>query len=175
MTKPHLSNPRVRREIRGRQAVLERAERTAERQERRARLTDVERAERAMTELDLQRLLVGKAGLAPMLGWEHVHVRAGLRSNGQYRVATSGSMAAGWPDLVLVRARDRRLIFAELKRELEQPRPEQERVLDVLRTLGDRHVQPLVELGAPKVEVHVWRPSDLRDPIESSRIYQVLR
>ena len=144
----------------------------------RHRLTDVERAERLMKEIDLQRLLVGKDGLAPMLGWEHVHFRPGLRANGQWRTSTSGSLAY-WPDLVLVRVRDRRIVFAELKRELEHPRPEQARVLDVLRgvTFDGTSIDPLanrIRVGT-RVEVFVWRPSDLRDPIESSRIYEVLR
>jgi hypothetical protein len=42
-----------------------------------------------------------------------------------WRTSASGTMAAGWPDLVLVRRRDRRLIFAELKREGQDLRPEQ--------------------------------------------------
>lgn len=139
-----------------------------------ARLTDVERSERAMKEIDLQRLLVGKDGLAPMLGWEHVHIRPGLRANGQWRTSTSGSMAH-WPDLVLVRTRDRRLIFAELKRQLEQPSDEQARVLDVLRSLDDPLArQPQPYHSAVHVEVHVWRPSDLRDPIQDSVIGRIL-
>jgi hypothetical protein len=153
------------------------------------KLTPQERDERALTELDFQRLIVGKGGLAVMLGWEHVHVRPGLRANGQWRVSTTGSMAV-WPDLVLVRVRDHRLIFAELKRELEQPRPEQVAVLDVLRAalegewvrsvgreleatgygMADEH-----RIATLKVEVHVWRPSDLRDPIQDSVIGRVLR
>lgn len=143
------------------------------------RLTDQERAERKITELDFQRLLVGKGGLAPMLGWEHVHIRPGLRANGQWRTSTSGSMAY-WPDLVLVRVRDRRLIFAELKRELETPRPEQERVLGVLAGLSLAGLEAPVTRTVdgvlfPSVEVYVWRPSDLRDPVQDSVIGQALR
>lgn len=140
-----------------------------------SRLTAVEQAERKVKEIDLQRQLVGTGGLARILGWEHVHFRPGMRANGQWRTSTSGSLAH-WPDLVLVRIRDRRLIFAELKRQLEQPSDDQAHVLDVLRSLDvplGRTPAPF-EVG-PRVEVHVWRPSDLRDPIQDSVIYQVLR
>lgn len=134
----------------------------------RGRLTDVERAERRMTGGELQDQI---ADLAVLLGWDWLHVGA-LRTRFGWKTPTRGTLAR-WPDLTLVRVRDRRLIFAELKRELEQPTAEQERVLDVLRSLQ----WPLDPgpLAASRVEVHVWRPSDLRDPIETSRIYEVLR
>lgn len=141
------------------------------------RLTDVERRERAMTELDLQRLIVGQDGLAPTLGWDHIHFRPAKTEKG-WRTPASGTMAAGWPDLVLVRRRDRRLVFAELKRELAVPRPEQ---MDVLQLLGVLAGTWLTEGAAGQrrpgiqVDVVVWRPSDLRDPLESSAVYRVLR
>ena len=142
------------------------------------RLTDVERAERRVSGDALQQQI---ADLAVVLGWDWLHVGA-LRTKYGWRTPTRGTLAA-WPDLTLVRRRDRRLIFAEVKRELEQLRPDQARVLGILRSieLGD---EPLREVAGragfsptalPRVEVHVWRPSDLRDPIESSRIYEVLR
>lgn len=135
-------------------------------------LTPLQKRERAMKEIDLQRLLVGKDGLAPTLGWDHLHVRK-ARTAESWRTPTSGTLAAGWPDLVLVRARDRRLVFAELKRELEVPRPEQMDVLQILAALaGDFSIGP--SLGV-RIDVAVWRPSDLRDPLETSTIYQVLR
>jgi hypothetical protein len=66
----------------------------------------------------------------------------------------------GWPDLVLVRTRDRRLIFAELKAEAGKLSDRQVEVLDMLRTVQ----QPLANLISghllPRIEVHVWRPSD---------------
>lgn len=136
-------------------------------------LTDVQRADRALTELDFQRMIVGTKppGLAVIYGWDHVHFRQAQTKAG-WRLPASGSMAAGWPDLTLVRTRDRRLIFAELKRETEQLRPDQERVLEVLRSLDvplGRTPQPFDV--PPRVEVHVWRPSDLT----SGAIAAVLR
>lgn len=51
---------------------------------------------------------------------------------------------AGWPDLVLLRRP--RVLFVELKREGEQPTPEQASWLDDLRACGQ--------------DVRVWTPSD---------------
>jgi hypothetical protein len=136
-------------------------------------LSDLERRDRAMSEIELQRLIVGKDGLAPMLGWEHVHWRAAQTEHG-WRTPASGTMAAGWPDLVLVRIRDRRLIFAELKKEQGQLSPDQWRVMTLLGAIagttraGDNG--PMLS-----VETYVWRPSDLRDPVEQSAIYRALR
>lgn len=139
-----------------------------------ARLSDVERAERTMREDALSRLIIDpERGLAPMLGWETFHVRPARTVNG-WRTPTEGSLAKGWPDLVLVRARDRRLIFAELKRELEVPTVEQWEVLAILGALVGACRS---HAGGPllAVETHVWRPSDLRPPVEESVVYRVLR
>jgi hypothetical protein len=68
----------------------------------------------------------------------------------------------GWPDLTLVRRRDRRLIFAELKAEDGKLTRRQERVLELLRCL---QFDPMEYGGllpaAPRIEVHVWRPADI--------------
>jgi hypothetical protein len=96
----------------------------------------------------------------------------------------------GWPDLTLIRRRDRRLIFAELKREDGELSARQSAVLDLLRCL----VVDVAELPdglppmklrsyldgvcdgmdkaaarAPRIEVFVWRPSQL------AKIAEVLR
>lgn len=138
------------------------------------RLTDVERTERATLEDELQLLIIDpESGIAPMLGWDTFHVRPARTRKG-WRTPATGSMAAGWPDLVLVRASDRRLIFAELKRELEDLRPEQWAVMTILGALvGTSRTLS----GSPilSIETHVWRPSDLRPPVEESVVYRVLR
>jgi hypothetical protein len=54
---------------------------------------------------------------------------------------------SGYPDLTMWRVADKRLLFAELKREKGRLRPQQEVILDELRQLG-------------KAEVYLWRPSD---------------
>jgi hypothetical protein len=140
--------------------------------ETRRRLTEVERAERKVAGDDLQQQI---ADLAVLLGWDWLHVGA-LRTKFGWKTPTRGTLSA-WPDLTLVRARDRRLVFAECKRELEAVRPDQAAVLDILRSLAvtfDRGAVPSLD-AFTQVEVAVWRPSDLRDPIETSRIYAVLR
>ena len=62
-----------------------------------------------------------------------------------YHTYDSRRSAPGYPDLTLVRER---LVFAELKREDGKLSSAQEEWLERLRDAG--------------VEVHVWRPSDLR-------------
>jgi hypothetical protein len=147
----------------------------------RRRLTDEQRRDRATSGLDLQRLIVGRKppGLAVIYGWLHVHFRPAKTERG-WRTPGSGELLAGWPDLTLVHVRKRRLIFAELKRELlDDPSPDQVFVLDVLRSLETVGERPLLEAvnGAlratvvPRIEVHVWRPSDLTE----GRIEAVLR
>lgn len=134
----------------------------------RGRLTDVERAERAMNQAELQDLITD---LAVLHGWEWLHVRPGMKANGRWWTATTGTLSR-WPDLVLVRERDRRLIFAELVKELGSPTPEQRRVLAVLDTLTTVGIH---DGSTPSIETYVWRPSDLRDPIEDSVIGRCLR
>lgn len=92
-----------------------------------------------LTERDFQRQVVE---LAHIHGWEDFHVRAG-RTADSWRVPGSGTMAAGWPDLVL--ARDRTVLFVELKADTGKLTPAQERVLAIL---------------SKAATVHVWRPRD---------------
>ena len=114
------------------------------------------------------------AALAHMLGWETIAFRPAFTKAG-FRTPGTGSMAKGWPDMTLVRARDRRLIFAELKSDVGRLSPDQQRVLDVLRALeGSAVAQATHEpTGATfvytQIEVHVWRPRDF------DLIQQVLR
>ena len=137
------------------------------------RLTDQERRDRAVKEADFQRQVTD---LATALGWAWAHWRPLQNRRGMWQVPVEGPLGAGWPDLTLVRVRDRRLLFVELKRELGTVSADQAAVLAALGELE-------VELGRtptpfqlpPKVQVVVWRPSMLRDPIETSPIYEVLR
>lgn len=132
------------------------------------RLTDVERRERALGEKDFQKLVTD---LATTLGWSWAHFRALQNRRGMWQVPVEGPLGPGWPDLVLLRVRDRRLVFAELKRELGHATAEQAATLAALEELG----RDAFLMNRPFVEAHLWRPSDLRDPIETSRIYAVLR
>lgn len=53
----------------------------------------------------------------------------------------------GWPDLVLVRRRDRRVLFRELKSDTGTVHPRQAAVLELLTAVG--------------LDAGVWRPRDL--------------
>lgn len=83
--------------------------------------------------------------LATVLGWHTASFRPAQTMKG-WRTPVSGSLGAGWPDLTLVRARDQRVIFAELKAEKGRLSADQEFVHGVLRASGQA--------------VYVWRPSD---------------
>ena len=107
------------------------------------------------------------AELATILGWEHVAFRAAFTKGRGWRTPGTGTMAKGWPDMTLVRARDRRLIFAELKgSKAAKLMPDQERVLDVLRSLDGSWAD---HDSRVTIEVFVWRPDDW------PQIEQVLR
>lgn len=151
----------------------------------RSRLTVAERAERAMSETAFADQVSETAfadqvmDLARLLGWRSLHIRPARTKHGWVTpVAGDGK---GWPDLTLVRARDRRIVFAELKREIGgEISPEQSAWLEALAGIaGDwtRHIADAGKFNAPalRIDVAIWRPSDLRDPIETSRIYEVLR
>jgi hypothetical protein len=101
------------------------------------------------------------------------------RSGARIRVRNVNPAGVGFPDRVLVRARDRRLIFAELKRDKRAGgggwavQSEQAAWLEDLRAVSDRgaaHAYADLPDGHPGlVEVFVWRPSDLE------RVKEVLR
>jgi hypothetical protein len=116
----------------------------------------------AITEAAFQRQVTD---LAELLGWQWVHFRPAQTQRG-WRTPVSGPLGRGWPDLVLVRIRDKRLVFAELKSErAPAPSGEQAWVLEQLRALVfNRYVVgPSVgftALAIPQLEVFVWRPSD---------------
>lgn len=82
--------------------------------------------------------------LAMLFGWQYMHIRPGLNQRGKWRTPISGSLGAGWPDLILVR--DSRMIFAELKSEKGRLTAPQVMVLNALEATGH--------------EVFCWRPSD---------------
>lgn len=104
-------------------------------------------------------------GLATVLGWEHASFRPAQTSHG-WRTPVTGELGKGWPDLTLVRARDRRLVFAELKADDGVLSPDQEHVLESLRSLAGG----FGGAGA-RVDVVVWRPRDL----DSGAIEALLR
>jgi len=58
---------------------------------------------------------------------------------------------AGFPDLVLMRERDSRLMFVELKTDVGRLSPQQKVVLALLERIADAN---------QTIQVHVWRPRD---------------
>lgn len=107
-----------------------------------------------MIEAEFQKQLVGERGIATLLGWVYVHFRPARTAHG-WRTPGSGEMLEGWPDLTLLRLRDGRLLFAELKgsgsdgKKRGKLLPAQELVLDWLRRSS--------------AEVYVWWPDDLEE------------
>ena len=77
---------------------------------------------------------------ARMMGWRVYSIPDSRRAT-----------LAGFPDLVMWRVRDGRILFAELKREKGRLSRSQEAVLDELR---------MITGPMPGAEVHIWRPSD---------------
>jgi hypothetical protein len=104
------------------------------------RLTDEERAFRAVTEKQLQTRIIE---FARLYGWRVAHFHDSRRQV-KPGVFVGDKDAAGFPDLVLVRPP--RLMVVELKRELGKVTDEQRAWIDDLRSCG--------------VEVHVVRPSE---------------
>lgn len=82
------------------------------------------------TEKQLQRSVLQ---LARITGWTLT-----------YHTFDSRKSSSGYPDLVLVRPP--RVLWVELKRDGERPRPSQQEWIDALRASGQ--------------EVYVWTPSD---------------
>ncbi len=114
-------------------------------------------AERKLTEAEFQRQVTD---LAELLGWEWAHFRPALTAKG-WRTPVSGPLGKGWPDLVLVHAAKKRLIFAELKSEKGRLTWDQARVHETLTTL-DWHHWKTEGIGwvLPRLELHTWRPTD---------------
>lgn len=84
------------------------------------------------------------ARMARALGWLTYHTHDSRRSD------------AGFPDLVLVNARQGRLLFRELKTVKGRLRPEQQLWLEAL--------------GAAGFDAGVWRPGDLLDGVVEAEL-----
>ena len=81
----------------------------------------------------------------------------------------SGPLGAGWPDLVLLHVKDRRLIFAELKGESGKVSADQAAVLAALRALGLPCPDRMDGMGPghwPRPETHLWRPADFDEIVK---------
>lgn len=83
--------------------------------------------------------------MAHLLGYRGMYVTP-LRTLHGYATPTRGDLGLGWPDLCLIGRG--RVVFAELKSERGDVRPEQWAVGDMLRAVA---------------EWYVWRPKELDD------------
>lgn len=92
--------------------------------------------------------------LASKLGWAWLHLRPGMTRD-SWRTPISGPLGKGFPDLLLARPRDCRLMAVELKRDGAKTTPEQDAVLEIL--------------GASGMEVYVWRPADFDSALAALR------
>ncbi len=138
----------------------------------RAVLTDTQRAQRAITEKDFQAAVIR---MARSLGWGVTQSMAkgiaqeaenygipkppldGLIFHPHYSLGSE----PGWPDLTLIRRRDRRLIFAELKAEKGVLSPRQAEVLELLQACLGSTCPTRPHPHDQCVGIYVWRPSDL--------------
>lgn len=92
--------------------------------------------------------------LAEYLGWRWVHFRPAKTKHG-WRTPVSGPLGKGWPDLILVRAKDHRLMLVELKRDekSEWLEGQKENLLWLERAL-------VVGGTGARIEVYVWYEAD---------------
>lgn len=115
------------------------------------RLTATDRATLAvMTETEWQAVIVREAVAR---GWEWAHHESRPRSPGSERgrKAITGTLARGWPDLILAHPASGRMIVVEVKAAGGTVSPDQARVLDVFRRIQRLHGW---------LQVFVWRPAD---------------
>jgi len=82
---------------------------------------------------------------ARLMGWHVAHFRPGMTRRGRWVTPVQGD-GAGWPDVVLIHQKKRRLIVAELKTETGKLTDKQQRWLELWRLI-------------PCAEVFVLRPS----------------
>jgi hypothetical protein len=101
----------------------------------------------ALVQMTEAELLSNVLGLAEILKYRCVHMRPGMNRRGRWSTAMSGTQAAGWPDLFMVRREH--ALAVELKSERGRTTPEQ---LDWLACLCNAGI-----------ETFVWRPADWLD------------
>jgi hypothetical protein len=95
---------------------------------------------------------------AVIYGWQWVHWRP-LRTSTGWATPYAGPLGSGWPDLTLIRPKDHRQIFAELKTDTGRLTQAQENMMWWLS-------EALVFPGS-LVQVHVWRPRNFDDIVEA--------
>lgn len=101
--------------------------------------------------------------LAMLYGWDYV-----------YHTTRSKMSPWGWPDLVLVRRRDSRIVFAELKTSSGVATPDQIGVLELLLDVAGGGYTASRNGSTPdgghaRIDVELWRPGDI------DRVMEVLK
>lgn len=94
-----------------------------------------------LTEAAFQQQVVD---LAELRGWDWMHIPRS-QTGKRFRTMVVGTLAKGWPDLLL--CRDDRLIVIECKTDVGRVQPDQLRVLEILER-------------AEHVETYIFRPKD---------------
>ena len=94
--------------------------------------------------------------LAHVYHYKVAHFRAARTAKG-WRTPVQAD-GKGFPDLILVRISDGRMIIAELKREIARVRPEQQEWLDFFTEVENQN---------KTIEVYVWHPSDFDEIVEA--------
>jgi hypothetical protein len=102
-----------------------------------------------VTEAQWQRVVTDAARLH---GWDWLHVHPLMTRAGEWRTPTSGTLANGWPDLLLVKGSS--VIAVECKAD------------DGRLTSRQREVHERLREAIP---VYVWRPADLLTVLEALR------
>jgi len=105
-----------------------------------------------VTEAQWQRVVTDALSLH---GYAWLHVHPLMTRSGGWRTPTSGTMAAGWPDLVAMHPTRGTTLFIELKAQRGVLSASQRHVHDLLRQAGHR--------------VYVWRPNQLAEVLEALR------
>lgn len=105
-----------------------------------------------LTEKAFQQQVVA---LAKILGWRVYHPFLSKWSE------------RGFPDLTMVRARDRRIVFAELKAEKGRVSEAQAEWQELLEAVAYGDEMDTWDPNRPHVDMYVWRPSDW-DAIEKA-------
>ena len=122
-----------------------------------ARLTAQEKLERKMTGGRVQAIAIE---VLEGLGWTWCHWRALQTRRGIWMTGVEGPLGKGWPDLFALHPA-KGALGIECKRELGDPiTPEQQWVGEQLQAAGIRWA--------------VLRPSDVRDPLETSTLVTIL-
>ena len=101
-----------------------------------------------LSEADFLSQLLGDSkhpGLVTLLGYSYLHLRPARTKNG-WVTPVQGPLGKGWPDLLLMRPKDRRTIYVELKTDKGKLTPEQDGMQDFLTVMH--------------FECYCWRPKD---------------